>query len=295
MPSYRPRKLADEAVEELLSGAETARDEASPLDAVVRSLREAGQAPPPKPLADRHLAALAVEIERPRDAPEVSLPRRYGSGTAAAGRRIAPPRLAAGATAFVAMLVLAVAGALPGPVQAAAADVLGVVGITLPDGRGAPEQRNAPAEPSRGPASAADSPKRPDHKPSPSTGRTSTRSRDDRERPRRTGSRPGATGDATRRDDPKGADPGRADGADRDLDQRGDADDDHRAGADRENDAEALDDEPADSTDLDDEADEAPGTGSLETDEPEDLEDNTEGRSQPSDDAITSEGPDVDE
>jgi len=133
MRRFHRDPLTDEAAERLLSGV----DADSAIGAVARELREAGPTPPSEAAAARHVAAIVAEAQRPAEA-LIAPPRRRGGRAALA--TLIPVRPAACATAFAAMLALTFAGALPGPVQAAASDVLGVVGISVPDGRGAADR-----------------------------------------------------------------------------------------------------------------------------------------------------------
>lgn len=135
--SRRPR-LSDEQAERLLSGDDALVERAEPLGALTSELREAGRTPPSDAVAERHLAAISVEVRdtRDRDAAPAPAPRPVRRAGAAVSRGLlVPRRLTAAAAAFTAVVVLAIAGALPGPVQAAAADLLAVVGIAVPDGR----------------------------------------------------------------------------------------------------------------------------------------------------------------
>ena len=145
--SRRPR-LSDEQAERLLSGDDAPVEAAAPLSALTSELREAGRTPPPDAVAGRHLAAIAAEVRDTRDrdaAPGAPHPVRRAGGAVSHGLLV-PRRLTAAAAAFTAVVVLAIAGALPGPVQAAAADLLAVVGIAVPDGRSTSQPRDdAPA------------------------------------------------------------------------------------------------------------------------------------------------------
>ncbi len=91
------------------------------LDALEARLRALGEEPVPPEVQARHLAAIAAVPE----------------AVASAGRRLSARLLRAAASAVVAGLVggtaLASAGALPDPAQRVAHNVLGAVGIDVPD------------------------------------------------------------------------------------------------------------------------------------------------------------------
>jgi len=225
MHRFRRDHLSDETAEWMLSG--TAANSA--IGAVARELREAGPTPPQEAVAARHLAAIVAEARLPAQA-VVASPRRRGGRAAFAA--LMPVRFAAGATALVAMLALTLAGALPGPVQAAASDVLGVVGISVPDGHGAAGRRGEAPAPAR---------KRPERFTAPATVTlpdavdqvTPRREDDPVEAPRGDQARPGAS-DGER--DTDGA---------RDRDDGGDRDDERGPSTQREPDG----DESADESD----------------------------------------------
>lgn len=145
--SRRPR-LSDEQAERLLSG-DDAPVAAAPLSALTSRLREAGRTPPSDAVAGRHLAAIVAEVRDTRhgDAAPAPAPREVRRAGAAVLRGLlVPRRLTAAAAAFTAVIALAISGTLPGPVQAAAADLLAVVGIAVPDGRSTSQPRDdAPA------------------------------------------------------------------------------------------------------------------------------------------------------
>lgn len=158
MRRFQRDDVSDEVAEALLSPGVPADEAASPLHAVVGELRAAGQSPPSEAVAERHLAAIVGEVRRPSEAAAGAAPRRTGRARAGALPRFVPPRLAGGLTAFTVFAALVVGGALPGPVQAAAADVLGIVGISVPDGRSVAKTDAEPTpEPARRPVTPGDS------------------------------------------------------------------------------------------------------------------------------------------
>lgn len=135
MRRSRRSRLSDEQADRLLAGDDAPVEAAAPLSALTSQLREAGRTPPSDAVAERHLAAIVAEVRDTRhgDAAPAARPARRARGVSRG--LLVPRRLMATAAAFTAVVVLAIAGALPGPVQAAAADLLAVVGIGVPDGR----------------------------------------------------------------------------------------------------------------------------------------------------------------
>ncbi|MCW3010367.1 MAG: hypothetical protein JWO90_771, partial [Solirubrobacterales bacterium] len=123
MGRSRKHELDGEQVERLLAGAADASRPAEPLGEVVRVLRDAGLEPPSEAVAARHLAAIHAEVRRPSRPSTAAAPHRTPV------RALIPRRLTAGVAGLTSVVALAFAGALPGVVQAAASDVLDVVGL----------------------------------------------------------------------------------------------------------------------------------------------------------------------
>ncbi|MEJ7786448.1 MAG: hypothetical protein WKF96_16720 [Solirubrobacteraceae bacterium] len=270
--------MSDEAAERLLSPGDPTGDAASPLRAVVSELRAAGQSPPSEAVAERHLAAIVSEVRRPSEAAAGAAPRRAGRARVGALSRLLPPRLAGGFTAFTAFAALVVAGALPGPVQAAAADVLGVVGISVPDGRSVAK---TDAEPVRRTVTPGDSSS--ERKAEQSQRAHPAVRHDDRE-------------ERDRSETPAGREPDQADdGARESRDDEGDESsgddgDERRPDTDLEPDDDGSSREPDAEEDPDDDGGvEGPGAGSIDTgdvdgiDEADDSGSGSEDRSGPSD------------
>lgn len=130
MRFLRRDRMSDEEIERVLSGRRAPAAQASALDAFGSAVRGSGDQAPSEPTAAAHLSAITAESRRVRQG-AVEHPARP-----ATPRRLhaLPKRIAASAGALAAFIALAIAGALPGPVQAAASDALAVVGISLPDG-----------------------------------------------------------------------------------------------------------------------------------------------------------------
>ena len=125
MRFLRRDHLSDETIEEILSARRPPE-------------------PPTEATAAAHLSAIMDESRRVREHVAQPAPRRRLPAL--------PKRITAGAAASTAFVSLALAGALPGPVQAAASDVLAVVGISVPRGGDEPreadrDQKQQPGEP----------------------------------------------------------------------------------------------------------------------------------------------------
>lgn len=264
MAFLRRARMSDETIEQILSARPSARPHASTLEAFGAAMREAGTQPPSEPAAAAHLAAIAAESRRVREgavhAERPALPGRLHAGS---------KRLAASVAASTAFLALAVAGALPGPVQAAASDALAVVGISIPGGDDERsdadrEQAPRPAPNSAGLSRSAGQATEPggrQPRPVPATSAAGSQAGGDRDRSA------DRAGDGARRDE-RGSDDDRRDSdeASRDRDdQRGGEDDDARdeSGADLHS-GEDRDEVPGGGI-ADDE--EGPDTGSRPTDE----------------------------
>src|SRR5688572_12788413 len=119
MRFFRREHLSDETIEQILSA------------------RQAPE-PPSEATAAAHLSAIMAESRRVRE---------HAARPASRGRVPALPRgITATVAASVAFISLAIAGALPGPVQAAASDALAVVGISIPDGGDEPGEARRDAK-----------------------------------------------------------------------------------------------------------------------------------------------------
>lgn len=290
MRRFRRDDVSDAVAEALLAPGVPADDAASPLHTVVSELRAAGQSPPSEAVAERHLAAIVSEVRRPSEAAAGAAPRRTGRARVGAVPRLVPPRLAGGITAFTVFAALVVGGALPGPVQAAAADVLGVVGISVPDGRSVDRTDAKPIpEPARRLVTPGDS--------SPE----GTTERPQRARPlgvrgddHQDQDRSGAPAGQERDDDRERADDGVRGSRDGEGDEpAGDAGDERRPDADREPDGDGSSPEPDAPDDADDSGGDGPSAGPIDTggldtiDEPYDSGSGSEDRSGPSDDPLS--------
>ena len=269
--------MSDEAAERLLSPVVPTGEAASPLRAVVSELRAAGQSPPSEAVAERHLAAIVSEVRRPSEAVAGAAPRRAGRARVGALPRLLPPRLAGGFTAFTAFAALVVAGALPGPVQAAAADALGVVGISVPDGRSVAKTDTEPVRRTVTPGDSSLERKAEQ----PQRAHPATR-HDDREERDRSETPAGRERDQ--------ADDGARESRDEGDESSGDDGDERRPDTDREPDDDGSSREPDAEEDPDDDGGvEGPGAGSIDTgdgdlmDGADDSGSGSEDRSGPSD------------
>lgn len=289
--------MSDETIEQILSARPSAAPHASTLEAFGAALRDAGTRPPAESAAAAHLSAMVAESRRLRE------------GAIANAEQPAPlralhavsKRLAASAAASTAFIALAVAGVLPSPVQAAASDVLAVVGISIPDGgdernEAGREQKQRPAQPSPESSRSAQPAAEPDHKqPRPATD-TDTAAGNQAD-PHRDRSGAGLVGDGAKRDESSDENGGPQDSGEEP--RRGSESDDARdeSGADAESD-EDLDESPGGGV-VDD--DEGPDAGSRppdepdDSDEPEESDPDTEERSGPSADALPDSDDELDE
>ena len=130
MPLFHRQRLSDGEIEQITSTTETPGAPEAGLDAFARAIRDVGKQSPSASVEAQHLSAIVAESRRVREGaierviPSESSPRL----------RALPRRVGASVAVFTAAVALAAAGILPGPVQAAASDVLAVVGISIPDG-----------------------------------------------------------------------------------------------------------------------------------------------------------------
>ena len=130
MPLFHRQRLSDGEIEQITSTTETPGAPEAGLDAFARAIRDVGKQSPSASVEAQHLSAIVAESRRVRE----GAIERVGPSGSSPRLRALPRRVGASVAVFTAAVALAAAGILPGPVQAAASDVLAVVGISIPDG-----------------------------------------------------------------------------------------------------------------------------------------------------------------